>query len=188
MTSFHGGQIHDIDNLVLDLSVTTNGIGPVESAMKKVKDDFLSLCDHYPPTQDTDSELRKGYASFMWEEECKDHDVGEVLFGNGASELIDLSIRTLSDMAIRSGVNNLTWKTNNVGNQFKEYENACSKYGIERASQDTSTYVHSDGLTHGSSDDSVDGRVLSENADLTVIINPCNPSGEFLPWEVALFS
>jgi cytidyltransferase-like protein len=134
---FHGGQdIHSMETkLCVDMSVTTNGLGPLKTWSFNLTDQI----DHYPPIKD--SELYKSYTDFVQEPNMP------VLFGNGATELIDLVLRN-----IPAG----DWKTNCVDVQYAEYENSCS----------------------------ISGRTKIDNksALITVIVNPNNPTGDFLDW------
>lgn len=121
-TETHGGDdIHKVKRLVCDFSVTTNALGPVPSAMKAAQDlmndvevswisprggdvdaimqempaDTLSSCpsvEHYPIRADVDLELST--ATFMRGADKAEEVVPRLIFGNGASELIDLLART----------------------------------------------------------------------------------------------
>lgn len=138
---YHGGQdIHSMETkLRVDMSVTTNGLGPIKSWEFGIK--LMEQLDHYPPIKD--SELYKSYSEFVEEQNMP------VLFGNGATELIDLVLRN-----IPAG----DWRTNNVDVQYVEYENSCSVSGRTKLSHD------------------------NKNAMITVMVNPNNPTGDFLEW------
>ena len=93
------------------MSVTTNGLGPLKSWSFQLADQI----DHYPPIRD--KELHDEYCEFLREPGMN------VLFGNGATELIDLVLRN-----IPAG----DWRTNNVDVQYVEYENSCTVSGRTR--------------------------------------------------------
>jgi histidinol-phosphate/aromatic aminotransferase/cobyric acid decarboxylase-like protein len=142
---YHGGsEIHTINNLQLDMSVTTNAFGLVDNYYESMtKDKFEHLATHYPPTpSSTDTALQDAYAAFT------QSDVVPI-FGNGATELIDIIVRTIPHG---------NWKTNDVTTQYREYNNACIKTNRMQ-------------LKHGDT-----------SAILTVIINPNNPTGDFMDW------
>ena len=161
--SYHGGNdIHGIDNLRLDLSVTCNKLGMVDGFYEHLtKDRFAYLVGHYPPSQD-DDELKMAYDTFLGRrspnyvssDSVSPDSVSpnyvpssRVIFGNGASELIDLTIRS-----IPTG----DWKTNQVVTQYREYGNSCQRMGRRQLAHD------------------------DKSAILTVIVNPNNPTGDFL--------
>jgi len=117
----HGGDdIHKVKRLVCDFSVTTNALGPVPSALKAAKDlmDDIQISwisprggdvdaimqenpadqlasspavEHYPIRNDV--ELDRQVATFMRGAERADEVIPRLLFGNGASEVIDLLAR-----------------------------------------------------------------------------------------------
>jgi len=136
---YHGGQdIHSMETkLCVDMSVTTNGLGP----LKTWNFDLMDQIDHYPPIKDV--ELYKSYIDFVQESNMP------VLFGNGATELIDLVLRNIPDG---------DWKTNCVDVQYAEYENSCNISGRTK-------------LGSG-----------NKSALVTIIVNPNNPTGDFLDW------
>ena len=138
---FHGGQdVHELkDRLRVDMSVTTNGLGP-NPRWSLTADQIRNMIDHYPPSKST--ELLEGYYKYVGHRD-------NILFGNGASEVIDLLLRNLPRG---------NWKTNNVGFQYKEYENSCKLMGRHKVS-----YTNMD-------------------VNLTVIINPNNPTGNYSRW------
>jgi histidinol-phosphate/aromatic aminotransferase/cobyric acid decarboxylase-like protein len=146
LCKYHGGsEIHDIPNLKQDMSVTTNAFGLSDNYFETMtREKFEHLATHYPPTG-IDTELTEAYNSFVG----KDAKFSP-LFGNGASELIDVTIRSLP-----AG----NWKTNNVATQYREYQNACIKTGR--------TQVKHDDI----------------NTAISIIINPNNPTGDFLKWD-----
>jgi histidinol-phosphate/aromatic aminotransferase/cobyric acid decarboxylase-like protein len=141
--AYHGGsEIHDIDNLKQDMSVTTNTFGLLDGYFETMtRDRFAYLATHYPPSG-ADDVLRTAYRDFVG-------DTPPPIFGNGASEMIDIIIRQ-----IPSG----NWKTNDVAVQYREYSNACIKMGRKQVDHD------------------------DPSAILSVIINPNNPTGDFLEW------
>lgn len=112
----HGGQeVYTVKNLVEDYSVTTNCMGPSKKGLKNIKR-HLSSIQHYPPTD-------KGYFKKGLEflNTTEDH----VIWGNGASELIDLTIRYLcKEFSYRTYT-----KAESV--QFMEYERSCVQCGLK---------------------------------------------------------
>ncbi len=141
--AYHGGsEIHDIDNLKQDMSVTTNTFGLLDGYFETMtKDKFAYLATHYPPSGNDDI-LLSVYRDFVG-------DTPQPIFGNGASEMIDIIIRQIPHG---------NWKTNNVITQYREYNNACIKTGRKQVDHD------------------------DPSALLSVIINPNNPTGDFLEW------
>jgi histidinol-phosphate/aromatic aminotransferase/cobyric acid decarboxylase-like protein len=141
--AYHGGsEIHDIDNLKQDLSVTTNTFGLLDGYFETLtKERFAYLAIHYPPSGH-DEVLHSVYRDFVGE-------TPPPIFGNGASEMIDIIIRQ-----IPAG----NWKTNDVATQYREYNNACIKTGRKQLDPNDTTAL------------------------LSIIINPNNPTGDFLQW------
>eukprot|EP00435_Cladocopium_sp_Y103_P042440 s69_g11.t1 len=159
----HGGDdIHKVERLVCDFSVTTNALGPVPSALVAVQDllhpqsgaqqswmaqQVMSspAVEHYP--QRKDQELEGLVAKFLrgtQGEEAKK----QLIFGNGASELIDLLAR-----AAPQGNFCLNPSTEV---QYREYQRACSNAGREETSN-------------------------PQEASIICLVNPNNPTGDF--WE-----
>jgi cytidyltransferase-like protein len=123
---FHGGQdIHSTKVPVrVDMSVTTNGLGPLEWNPVLLMDKI----DHYPPIHDT--ELYNEYCKFMKIDTVR----ANVLFGNGATELIDLLLRNLDKKYS-------TWRTNDVDVQYSEYENSCNVSGRIKNHTDANLHI-----------------------------------------------
>lgn len=153
-TETHGGDdIHRVKKLVCDFSVTTNALGPVPEAVKATRalldfetsfttprggdvkailedggEQIMSApaVEHYP--QRDDVELTRLAAEFFrqGEGEAAVADTeSSLIFGNGASELIDLLARAAPQGSFCT--NPLT-KT-----QYREYERACQVSGRSRA-------------------------------------------------------
>lgn len=142
----HGGQDwRSCTDFEHDFSVTTNGMGPPESALKKAYNVDIS---HYPPAnfEPHVSHL----ADFLWCGNGAEH-CNTLLLGNGASELIDLVIRSFSD----SSAANLKWRPGDSIAQYQEYERCATECGYLKASEDDKT------------------------ADLLCMVNPNNPSGRY---------
>jgi histidinol-phosphate/aromatic aminotransferase/cobyric acid decarboxylase-like protein len=134
----HGGSdIYNVDNLKEDFSVTTNFMGPSSSGISQIIKS-VSLINHYP--SENKSFFKEGL-------EFLNVNSQNVLWGNGASELIDLTMRTL--------VKKFNYKSYAKYNfiQYMEYERAC--------------------LNNGLVED------LIVNADIVLVINPNNPTGDF---------
>lgn len=145
--TFHGGQDWKfLSNFVEDFSVTTNGLGTPERALEASKA-AVDTIHHYPPAdfQPALSHL----AEFLWPKAWKEN-MSLMLLGNGASELIDLVIRSVP----RGG-----WRPGGTLTQYKEYERSSNADGRETLSSD------------------------DKSATLTCMVNPTNPTGDYLTVE-----
>ena len=144
-SSYHGGSdTHNIKNLREDMSVTTNSFGTVDNYFEQLtKEKFEYLATHYPPNK-RDDELHDAYHKYIG-----GSNRYNVIFGNGASELIDLILRFIPQG---------NWRTNDVTTQYREYKNACINSNRKQLS-------HND-----------------NRAKVTIIVNPNNPTGDFLEW------
>jgi len=106
----HGGhEVYKVNKLIEDYSVTTNFIGPSLYGLNNIKNNILSI-NHYPST---DKNFFKKGLEFL--NTTSEH----IIWGNGASELIDLSIRYLNK--------NNEYKIFSKGQtvQFMEYDRSC---------------------------------------------------------------
>eukprot|EP00931_Biecheleriopsis_adriatica_P005985 TRINITY_DN107456_c0_g1_i1.p1 TRINITY_DN107456_c0_g1~~TRINITY_DN107456_c0_g1_i1.p1 ORF type:complete len:569 (+),score=102.62 TRINITY_DN107456_c0_g1_i1:37-1743(+) len=150
----HGGDdIHNVDRFVCDFSVTTNALGPVPSALEATKrlleDVTLSTVsgslsskfadrkglqtqvatapavEHYPKR--SDDELEEITAAFLRGEELMEETKQKLIFGNGASELIDLLARA----APQGGF----YLNPHTEVQYREYQRACKNVGREQVEQ-----------------------------------------------------
>jgi histidinol-phosphate/aromatic aminotransferase/cobyric acid decarboxylase-like protein len=142
--TFHGGQDWKfLSNFKEDFSVTTNGLGTPIGALKAAADAIHTI-HHYPPAdfQPAISHL----AEFLWPEKWKEN-LDLLLMGNGASELIDLVIRSVP----KGG-----WRPGGTLTQYKEYERSS-------LADDRQTLAWDD-----------------KNAALTCLVNPTNPTGDYL--------
>eukprot|EP00767_Chilomastix_cuspidata_P001376 gnl/Chilomastix_cuspidata/1490.p1 GENE.gnl/Chilomastix_cuspidata/1490~~gnl/Chilomastix_cuspidata/1490.p1 ORF type:complete len:437 (-),score=155.20 gnl/Chilomastix_cuspidata/1490:535-1845(-) len=84
--NFHGGQSwRHAPNYIEDMSVTTNGIGPPDSA-KRAALEAMEHIGHYPDQRNADT--LRAVAAFLGV------SMDTLVLGNGASELIDLVIRS----------------------------------------------------------------------------------------------
>lgn len=147
----HGGDdIHRVSRLVCDFSVTTNALGPVPSALQASKalmddievawisprggdvDAIMQECpsdqlasapavEHYPIR--TDTELERQTATFLRGADQADEVIPRLLFGNGASELIDL--------LARAGPEGKYCVNPHVDVQYREYQRAAKNAGRE---------------------------------------------------------
>jgi histidinol-phosphate/aromatic aminotransferase/cobyric acid decarboxylase-like protein len=111
----HGGhEVYTVKSLVEDYSVTTNFMGPSKLGISNMQDNLSSI-NHYPPTDK--NYFSKGLQFLNTKAE-------NIIWGNGASELIDLTIRYL--------VSKYKYKTYNKGEQvqFMEYERSCKNAGL----------------------------------------------------------
>jgi cytidyltransferase-like protein len=128
--SYHGGaDVHTIENLKEDMSVTTNTHGLVGNYFDTLTSEkFELLATHYPPNEH-DYELMEEYMKFVYGPE-RPPKTPNIVFGNGATELID---RVISLIPGKS------WKTNDVMTQYREYSNALSKRGMIQVPHDDMT-------------------------------------------------
>jgi len=175
----HGGDdIHLVDHLVCDFSVTTNALGPVpvgldatralmgdfqmawitprggdvNAIMQEVEDNASQhlasspAIEHYPPRADV--ELEQLTSSFLaGSEEDADAVRQKLLFGNGASELIDLVCRLAPDGKYCISPH--------VQVQYREYQRACVNAGRTETA-------------------------IPKEASVICLVNPNNPTGDFL--------
>ncbi|CAI5743448.1 unnamed protein product [Peronospora destructor] len=117
--TFHGGQDWKyLDNFTEDFSVTTNALGTPKKALETATQ-AMTTVHHYPPAdfQPASSHL----AAFLWPENWQ-QNLPLLLMGNGASELIDLVIRSVP----RGG-----WRPGDTVTQYKEYERSSQADGRE---------------------------------------------------------
>jgi len=106
----HGGSdIYNVKELIEDYSVTTNFLGPNKNGIEKIISNILQI-NHYPSE---DKFFFKEGLDFLGVDESN------IMWGNGASELIDLVIRTL----IKLNKYTTYSKFNQV--QYMEYERCC---------------------------------------------------------------
>ncbi|CAG8487301.1 12089_t:CDS:10 [Ambispora gerdemannii] len=118
LQQYHGGQDWKfLENFVEDFSVTTNALGMPKNALEAARE-AIYTCHHYPPA---DQEPAKtSLAEFLWPNDHANHHK-KLLLGNGASELIDL--------VIRSAAPHGTWKPGPWDVQYKEYQRAAVTNG-----------------------------------------------------------
>lgn len=115
----HGGSdIYNIKELVEDFSVTTNFLGPSLNGLKQMTSNIYQI-NHYPSEN---KQFFKEGLDFLGVDES------HVMWGNGASELIDLVIRTL----IKSNDYTTYSKFNQV--QYMEYERCCLNNNLTEVS------------------------------------------------------
>lgn len=117
--TFHGGQDWKfLSNFAEDFSVTTNGLGTPESALQAATA-AMQTVHHYPPAdfQPAISHL----AEFLWPGQWE-QNLDLLLMGNGASELIDLVIRSVQPGG---------WRPGGTLTQYKEYERSSKADGRE---------------------------------------------------------
>ncbi|CAG8511533.1 382_t:CDS:2 [Paraglomus occultum] len=137
LQQFHGGQDWKfLDNFVEDFSVTTNALGTPQGALIAARE----AVDQEP--------AKSSLAKFLWPVDHQSQ-VSRLLLGNGASELIDLVVRSAP-----SG----SWKPGPWDAQYKEYQRSAE----------------------------VNNRILlasndKQKANLICIVNPCNPTGDYMP-------
>lgn len=106
----HGGhEVYLVNNLLEDYSVTTNFMGPSQVGLNNIQSNLLSI-NHYPSTDKNYFEKGLHFLNTT---------VEHIIWGNGASELIDLSIRYLN----KNNEYNTFSKGQEV--QFMEYDRSC---------------------------------------------------------------
>ncbi|KAJ1971661.1 hypothetical protein H4R34_005667, partial [Dimargaris verticillata] len=114
---FHGGQDWaSLANFVEDFSVTTNALGTPKRALEAAKT-AIDLCGHYPPANQEPA--KSNLARFLWPQGWQHHR-DRLLLGNGASELIDLVVRSAPEGP---------WKPGPFDTQYKEYERSARNGG-----------------------------------------------------------
>ena len=146
----HGGQDINLKiNLKEDFSVTTNYLGLSNKGILQIKN--YNDLTHYP------SQNQEPFKSEMinWLYKNQKSKNKFLLFGNGASELIELLIKTIRFDPINNIYKSKNWKPGSSTVQYIEYERTCSNYQYNKKSYDC------------------------YNTDITCIINPCNPTGEY---------
>jgi len=109
-------------NFLEDFSVTTNGMGPPAAAVAAARS---APIDHYPPAnfEPHVSDL----AEFLWPGKAAESHACLQL-GNGASELIDLVIRSCTTAG--------TWRPGPTMVQYEEYKRSAEASGFVRTSAD----------------------------------------------------
>ena len=139
---YHGGQDNNLQiNFIKDFSVTTNFIGSNQNAIHKLYNDNNNI-EHYPP------QTYQPYIDNLKKFLFKNFKINDfIIIGNGASELIDLVIRSIKCE---------TWKPSYSDVQYLEYERVCLLTNKKKCNY------------------------TNKNTDLTCIINPNNPTGDFL--------
>jgi histidinol-phosphate/aromatic aminotransferase/cobyric acid decarboxylase-like protein len=109
-------------NFVEDFSVTTNGMGPPAKAEAAARS---APIDHYPPAN-FEPHL-SDLAEFLWPGKALEGHTCLQL-GNGASELIDLVIRSCANVG--------TWRPGPSMVQYEEYKRSSEAAGFVRTSAD----------------------------------------------------
>ena len=165
MTERHGGQdIYDnLDALIEDFSTTTNYLGPVPNAIKHIQQK-CHLITHYP--KDDQQPYKQNLINFLFEGMTNDtnnyittNDIttNDITTIHRTNTLINPNIilgngaSELIELVIRVS-NKTTYFANDT--QYKEYERACINNGLTKKS--------------------------FEEANMVCIVNPCNPTGEYL--------
>lgn len=155
----HGGQEwSQLENFVEDFSVTTNFMGPPWKAIAAAASSLQHM-DHYPAAnfEPAITDLSKFLASETDSSSTSALAIHSRLqLGNGASELIDLVTR----IAAPNGGFKVKSHT-----QYKEYERAALADGRQTIKLDNQSESGGDDWT------------------ILAIINPCNPTGEYMPIE-----
>ena len=118
----HGGQDNNIKiKFKEDFSVTTNLLGSNKNALEIIKKNLKEI-EHYPP------QSFEPYLSNLKDFLFKDlEENNNILLGNGASELIDLVIRSVPGDS---------WKPGKSSVQFLEYERCAISANKEKKKYD----------------------------------------------------
>ena len=148
----HGGQDINISiKLIDDYSVTTNFLGPSKIGIENIKKNIEDEITHYP------NQLQEPYKTNLIKWLYKDLEINNnVILGNGASELIDLLIKIFRFDEKYSIYNTKKWRPGSKTVQYVEYGRTCTNYGFTKTTSD------------------------DIDSDITCIINPCNPTGEYM--------
>lgn len=147
----HGGQdINVCIDLIEDFSVTTNYLGLSPIGLLSMTNNIEEIT-HYP--NQNQEPFKKNLANWLY----KDLNFvnNNIIIGNGASELIDLLIKIIRYDPNNNFYQSTNWKPGSSSVQYIEYERSCSNYLYNKKSYD---YL---------------------DTDITCIINPCNPTGEY---------
>jgi len=146
----HGGQDINITiDLISDFSVTTNYLGLSEIGKNEMLKDINDIT-HYPNQEQ--EPYKSNLINWLYKDLIKNNNL---LLGNGASELLDLLIKIIRYDENYKIYKTKTWKPGSSTVQYIEYERACLNYGYEKKEYD------------------------DIETDITCIINPCNPTGEY---------
>jgi len=153
----HGGhEVYTVKSLVEDYSVTTNFMGPCEIGIENMQNNLLYI-NHYPPT---DKKYFKEGLKFL------NTEAENIIWGNGASELIDLTIRQLISL--------YDYKTYTKAEsvQFMEYERSCMNSKLQYSSKgDILIIINPNNPT---------GKFMKSNELIEVIKNKLNNKGTII--------
>lgn len=181
----HGGQEWSSmgDKFVEDFSVTTNFLGPPESAVEAARASLMHL-EHYPAAnfEPALSDLARFIeGSGREDRKAEVADIhSRLILGNGASELIDLVTR----LAAPAG----GFQQGSSTVQYKEYERAAlAAQPMKKPVSGSSFSLSGLSTAHGGSSNSLALEEQMEPEDdkfaILAVVNPCNPTGEYLPIE-----
>jgi len=169
-TQYHGGQDNNIQiKFKEDFSVTTNILGSNNNALEYLKNNIEDI-EHYPPQ--TFEPYVSNLNKFLFNNYTTNKNI---ILGNGASELIDLVIRSIPGSK---------WKPSNSETQYLEYERVSTitnKVKCEWNDKDTN-------LTCLINPNNPTGDYLAINDMKEYIINNCNNNSHVIidesmqPW------
>ncbi len=147
----HGGQDINIKiNLIDDFSVTTNFLGLSNIGKTEMMENIFEMITHYPNQEQ--EPFKTNLINWLYKNLKINNNL---LLGNGASELLDLLIKIIRYDDNYKIYKTKTWKPGSSTVQYIEYERACTNYGYEKKDYN------------------------DIDTDITCIINPCNPTGEY---------
>lgn len=152
MTALHGGDIYGGREILLDFSVNVNPLGMPEF-VRKAAEESLFLCGRYPDSRCRG--LRRAAAAWYQVDE------EQMIFGNGAAELIFRSV-----LALRPGRAVL------LAPSFYEYEAALRAVGAQMSF----FYLKEEEDFHLPVDEYL-AFLKKERPDMIFLCNPANPAG-----------
>jgi len=172
----HGGQewAGMGDKFVEDFSVTTNFMGPPWRAVAAATASLQHI-DHYPAANCEPAVT--DLAVWMTPQgESVEDTRARLLLGNGASELIDLVTR------IAAPEGGFVQGSSTV--QYKEYERAAAAAQPMKSADGEPMKVSKPDLLS----EEIEKAALASGIDtdkfaIMAVVNPCNPTGEYLPVE-----
>lgn len=167
---YHGGQDRDVSIIFKDdFSVTTNFLGSSKKGLNYIKNNINNI-KYYPP-QNYEPYLQN-FKRFI---NNNIYDNEYILLGNGASELIDLLIRS---------VKGKSWKPSKFDIQYLEYERCCHNNKKEKTNWDN----YDSDLTCIINPNNPTGDYINKSELKKYIIRYCKPNSSVIidesmqPW------
>lgn len=138
--------------LLLNVFANTSTPAPLQNAMHAYLNAARNEFDHYPDSQKEPALTQ--VASGFWGAEKAEQFKPLLVIGNGASEVIDLTIRIAKNKLDEHGVAAPTWRPGRPV-QYREYERSAQFSGFKQVDS------------------------TEKSADFMAIVNPNNPVGEY---------